>query len=522
MGLPQISATDLEPYRDRVARIAHLMLSDSCDASRVTTETFSKLARSTHALAGDCSLRILVFRSAVSTIRSRQRWWNRRGLRSSPDSANDEAAAVRYGLRCLPLRYRLVLALRDIEGLSYREISEVLGLSNETVKSRLRRARSLMLTSMNEATFLCAARTLLQFRSTEDPVTYKMVLRGFEILLLIVVLCATALAAQSDPDRAAVVNGERISLQDVERAAAPELKAIEVRKSQFEIELERDRRVALDNALEGIVRDRLLSAEAKKRKLSVDELLALEVDSAAPKPADEVVVQFYNENKARLEGSLADNAAAIRDYLRGEKRQAVYDAFISDLRKQYGAKTYLEPSRTTIATAGRPSKGPANAPVTIVEFSDFECPFCRALFPTLERIEADYKDKVRVVYLQFPLASLHPNARKAAEASLCAYEQDKFWQLHDAMFSDQQNLTVEDLKKKAAKLSLDTVAFNTCLDGDKYLAEIQSDMEEGVRVGISGTPALFINGRLLVGAQPYGDIQKIIEDELRRSTSDSD
>jgi protein-disulfide isomerase len=152
--------------------------------------------------------------------------------------------------------------------------------------------------------------------------------------------------------------------------------------------------------------------------------------------------------------------------------------------------------------------------VTIVEFSDFECPFCRALFPTLKRLEADYKDQLRVVYLQFPLASMHTHARKAAEASLCAYEQDKFWQLHDAMFNDQQNLGVEDLRKKASALSLDMKSFNDCLDSGKYLSEIQSDMEEGVRAGISGTPALFINGRLLIGAQPYGDIQKIIEDEL--------
>jgi protein-disulfide isomerase len=268
------------------------------------------------------------------------------------------------------------------------------------------------------------------------------------------------------------------------------------------------------------VRDRLLAAEARKRKVSVDELLALEVDSAVPQPADDVVVQFYNENKPRLEGTLADNASAIRDYLKSEKRQTVYETFVADLKKSYGVKSYLEPSRTTIATAGRPSKGPANAPVTIVEFSDFECPFCRALFPTLERIEADYKDKLRVVYMQFPLATMHTHARNAAEASLCAYEQNKFWQLHDAMFNDQQNLSVADLKQKAAKLSLDMKAFNTCLDSDKYLAEIQSDMEEGVRVGISGTPALFINGRLLIGAQPYGDIQKIIEDELRRSATE--
>jgi protein-disulfide isomerase len=329
------------------------------------------------------------------------------------------------------------------------------------------------------------------------------------------------LSAQSTESKVmGVVNGEPIVLSDVEQAAAPEIKSLELRKIQFDIELERDRKAALENALEGILRDRVLATEAKKHKVSVDELVAIEVDGAVPRPTDEEVVQFYNANKSSLDGTLADNAAAIRDYLRNDQRQPVYDAFVARLKNDYGAKTFLEPTRTEVATAGRPSKGPAGAPVTIVEFSDFECPFCRALFPTLQRIEEDYKDQLRVVYLQFPLVSMHTRARKAAEASLCAYEQNKFWQLHDAMFNDQQNLTVDDLKKKASKLSLDMKSFNECLDSDKYLAEIQSDVAEGVRVGVGGTPAMFINGRLLVGAQPYSDIQKIIEDELRRAKAD--
>ena len=138
----------LRPYRERVARIAHLLMSDSCDASHVIQQTFQNLSRDTESLRGDPSLRILVFRVAASTIRSRQRWWNWRGRRPSSIPARDEEAIVRYGLSCLPRRYRLVLALRDIEGLSYSEISEVLGLPMKTVRSRLMRARSQMLTSI--------------------------------------------------------------------------------------------------------------------------------------------------------------------------------------------------------------------------------------------------------------------------------------------------------------------------------------------------------------------------------------
>jgi len=146
---------------------------------------------------------------------------------------------------------------------------------------------------------------------------------GTLVLMMIVGLCSTAVAERPDPDRVAVVNGESISIQEVEKAAEGAMKSIELRRTQFEIELERDRKVALDDALEGIVRDRLLAAEAKKHKVSVEELIALEVDSIVPQPADDVVVQFYNENKPRLEGSLADNASAIRDYLSSEN--VVYD-----------------------------------------------------------------------------------------------------------------------------------------------------------------------------------------------------
>ncbi len=118
----------------------------------------------------------------------------------------------------------------------------------------------------------------------------------------------------------------------------------------------------------------------------------------------------------------------------------VFNAFIAGLKKDYNVTSYLEPARVTVATAGFPSMGPANASVTIVEFSDFECPYCGGLYPTLKDIEKNYKDKIRIVYRQFPLTNIHPHAQKAAEASLCANDQGQFWQMHDAMFTDQGKL----------------------------------------------------------------------------------
>jgi protein-disulfide isomerase len=156
--------------------------------------------------------------------------------------------------------------------------------------------------------------------------------------------------------------------------------------------------------------------------------------------------------------------------------------------------------------------------VTIAEFSDFECPFCSGLLPTLKALEATYKDKIRIVYRQFPLNNIHPNAQKAAEASLCANEQGKFWEMHDAMFADQQRLAVDDLKSKAAALSMNAETFATCLDSGKHAAAVRDSIVEGAKAGVDGTPALFINGRFLAGNQPYAEIEKIIEDELARVT----
>jgi len=324
------------------------------------------------------------------------------------------------------------------------------------------------------------------------------------------------LMAQAPSGPMALVNGEAISATEVEKAAAEDLQSLELRKVQLEIQLQRDRQSAMEDALGRVIRDRLLEMEARKRNVSVDDLLAIEVDGATKTPGDELIVAFYNANKSMIDGSLADNASKIRQYLREQQRQTVFDAFIAKLTAEYGVKSLLEPTRTLIPLTGHPSRGPEDASVTIVEFADFECPYCGALFSTMKKIETEYKDRVNVVYYQFPLVSVHPHAQKAAEASLCANEQGKFWQMHDAMFGDQENLTVTDLKKKAAQLSLDAEKFSACLDADKYFDEIRKDVREGANNGISGTPALFINGRLLVGNQPFGEIQKIIEDELRR------
>jgi protein-disulfide isomerase len=164
-----------------------------------------------------------------------------------------------------------------------------------------------------------------------------------------------------------------------------------------------------------------------------------------------------------------------------------------------------------------PTLGPENAPVTIVEFSDFQCPYCRGFAPTLKSIKKDFGDKVRIVYRQAPIASIHPFAFKAAEASLCAQEQGKFWELHDLMFAEQEKLAVADLKKKARTLGMDGKKFDSCLDTGRTVERVQTDMAEAQRVGVNGTPAAFVNGiELKGGSVPYDVVAAAIQKELRR------
>jgi protein-disulfide isomerase len=166
-----------------------------------------------------------------------------------------------------------------------------------------------------------------------------------------------------------------------------------------------------------------------------------------------------------------------------------------------------------VDTTNDPFVGPEDAAVTIVEFSDFECPFCSRAYETVNEVKELYGDDVKVVFKNFPL-SFHDNAQKAAEASECAFDQDMFWEMHDMLFENQDALTVEDLKAYAEELGMDTETFNECLDSGAKEEAVEEDFNAGTEVGVTGTPAFFINGRELIGAQPLEAFQAIIDNEL--------
>lgn len=170
--------------------------------------------------------------------------------------------------------------------------------------------------------------------------------------------------------------------------------------------------------------------------------------------------------------------------------------------------------------------GNPEAPVTIIEFSDFQCPFCRKFYKeTLPQIKKDYilTGKAKLVYRDFPLVQIHPGATPAAEGAECAKEQGKFWEMHDAIFDEQEKqgsgtiqFTSDDVKKWAAKTGLNASKFNQCLDSGKYKQEVEKDIADGSAAGVTGTPAVFVNGRLIVGAQPFAAFKAVIDEELKK------
>jgi protein-disulfide isomerase len=331
-------------------------------------------------------------------------------------------------------------------------------------------------------------------------------------------LAVSALAAAQSPSRIiATVNGENISEQELLRAAAGDLSKLDASRPPSQAAYDRARLEILWKTLNPIIEDKLIAAEAARQKVTKEHLLEAEVESNVETPSPEEIERFYEANKAQIPGPKAQVLPQVRQYMIDSSRRRYREMLLNTLRRSYKITTALDPLRTEISISGHPVHGPANAPVTIIEFADFECPFCGGLYPTLKRVEQNYPDKVRFVYRQFPLTNIHRFAQKAAEASLCAFEQQRFWEFHDSMFGDQSRLDVASLKERASTLGLNTTAFNSCLDSGRQADVIRKDVEEARKAGVSSTPTLFINGRLMTGNRPYPEISEVIEDELRRS-----
>lgn len=337
---------------------------------------------------------------------------------------------------------------------------------------------------------------------------------GFLLAVGLLLAAALPLAAEDAAAPVASIGAESIGRAELLAAAAPALEQNELTRLRCESDAWRGRHEALQSVLRGIVRERLLALESARTGETRAALEAGLRREAQP-VEQEAIEAFYLQNQERIPYPLAQVAGQIRSYLEEQALSRAEERFYAGLEQRFGAQYRLGPLRFEVAADGFAAFGPQDAPVTIVEFSDFQCPFCARLLPTLERAKRDYAGKLRIVYRHFPLDAIHPHAQKAAEAASCAREQGKFWELHDLMFAEQDSLEVPALKEMARRLGLDGAAFDRCLDSDRYYAAVRADLRAGTAAGVTGTPALFVNGRSLGGgAVRFERLAEVIDEEL--------
>jgi len=310
-------------------------------------------------------------------------------------------------------------------------------------------------------------------------------------------------AAQSEEGPIAQVGEVSISHKQVEAKASKELSAIEA--EIYEVK---------KYAVKELIATTLLEEEARSLDISLEEFLD-RIDSQVPPVTEEAVAGYYEKNKERIPGEFEGVKERIQQYLVRRSKKEEMDKVLKGLRKKYPVTIYMKPPRQEVELPENPlSRGPVGAPVTIVEFSDFQCPFCKKAAVLLTKLLQEYPGEIRIIYQDLPLTFIHPDAFNAALAARCANEQNAFWSYHDILFANQAALDIDSLKKYAAGLALDTTSFNSCLDSKKYQKDIEKDMEAADQYGFSGTPAFLINGRSVRGVLPFAAFQEIIDEEL--------
>ena len=317
-------------------------------------------------------------------------------------------------------------------------------------------------------------------------------------------------APASIPDPVATIGDEKITLADVRARVGDQL-------DQLDMQYRRERDKLIGGAVDTLVRSRLFDAESRRTGKTEEQLVAAEM-SGGGEPSDTEIKAWFDENQSRLGGRPLDQLRPqIAAFLRNQYRAEAATRLEDRLRAEHHVRVAFEPYRLRFENDDAPTSGRKGAPVTLVEFSDFQCPFCKLAAPAVKEVAQKFGDQVQVVYRQYPIESLHPFALKAAEASLCANDQGKFWELHDAMFADQTKLAVGDLKQTARRLGMDGNAFDRCLDSGRHAAQVQNDLKEGQRVGLTGTPTMFINGVIVDGgAVGFSVLEGLIKRELSR------
>lgn len=319
----------------------------------------------------------------------------------------------------------------------------------------------------------------------------------------------------SSPDSIATIEGKAVSEADIKKYIEKNMRNIE--QDIYEI-----KRQGLENYIDVT----LLEKEAAARKISVAQLLANEVNSKASTITDEEITAFYEKHKSYFRKkeskqiefeTLETVKPVIKEQLLNIKKREKRSELLESLRTKYKVVVSLNPPRWQVKVAANdPKIGKAGAPIELIEFSSYQCGYCGKARPTIQKVLDTYKDKIHYVFRDYPLG-FQPQAKPAAHAAQCAGEQGKYFEYASTIWANQSKLREADAFKNFAEtIKLDIAKFEQCMKDGKFYKDIDQDQAEGSEVGVSGTPAFFINGMFLSGAQPYEKFKQLIDDELKR------
>ena len=334
-----------------------------------------------------------------------------------------------------------------------------------------------------------------------------MIFKRLIIASFVFVVGLNSTPALAEEPIAASINGEKIPMNLLNKGN--ELDIFEAEKTLYNLRM---------NNLRSLLISKLIKLDPKSKGLDEDAYISQYV--AKPIPVNDQMVDTFIRQRQYPANKINTNLKEqVRRFLTSQQISQQVDWWFQAQQAKHQIEIKLsapvEP-RFEVDISKAAYRGNKNAPVTIVEFSDFQCPYCTRVNTTLSQLTDEYGDKVQVVFKHFPLSSIHPEAIKAAEASECAQEQgmNEFWLLHDKMFSQQRSLSVGLIKDMAKELGLESEKFNQCLMSEKYAQRVADDTKEALSLGVKSTPAFFINGRFLNGAQPFEIFKNIIDEEL--------
>lgn len=330
--------------------------------------------------------------------------------------------------------------------------------------------------------------------------TIPEALVGLLIGIPIIVSICAAQEPRAKTEVVAVIDRVEISASDLEQKEPAKL--LRARDQYY---------LAQREALNQLIEDSLLEAEARREGASVQQLVDQHINSLVKDPTEDQLQVYYEG--LQTEAPFSETRAKILDTIRQRRTAKARADYLNTLRSKANIVVLLEPPTADVALANAPTLGSRDAPVEVIEFADYECPYCRKMESNLKELRSEFQGQVVFAFKDFPLP-MHKHAEKAAEAARCAGREGKFWEYHDLLFEKSGALDPAQLKEYARTLGLDGAKFDGCLDSGAEAAGIKENVEEGGRLGLTGTPSVFVNGHFFSGVTSYSALRDIVVQEI--------